>query len=116
MLMYEYMKTHEKFIVESLKDETTDFNWLSTYHETQIQFLQHERFIHLIITIFFALLLIGSVVSTLVSPIILLFVLDLILFILLLFYIRHYYRLENGVQYWYALYNDIERKKGTLKS
>lgn len=113
--MYQYMKTHEKFIAESLKDETTDFNWLSSYHKTQIQFLQHERFIHLLITFFFALLLIGSVVSTLLSPIILLFILDLILFILLLFYIRHYYRLENGVQYWYILYNQIESKKAAPK-
>ncbi len=108
--MDEYMKTHEKFVLEALNNDSVDINWLSTYHKTQIHFIQHERFIHLIITVFFAFLLIGAVVSTLLYPIILLFVLDLILFVLLLFYIRHYYRLENGVQYWYTLYNQIEKK------
>lgn len=73
----------------------------------QIQFFQHERFIHLIVTVTFALLTIMSVLSflALVQPGIL--ILSILLIVLLVPYIRHYYILENGVQKLYTYYDKL---------
>ena len=90
LAMYAYLKNHEAFMKEALKNSTLDLNWLSTYHQTQILFIQHERLIHLLITFFFAFLFLCSTIATLYAPMLLLFILDLILFVTLLFYIRHY--------------------------
>ena len=71
----------------------------------QIGFFQHERFVHLIVTITFALLTMISVVSflALVQPGLL--VLAVLLLVLLVPYVRHYYILENGVQKLYTYYD-----------
>ena len=65
---------------------------------TQISFFQHERLIHLIVTVLFAIVTIMSVLCAqfIVNPILL--ALILMLLVLLVPYIRHYYILENGVQ------------------
>ena len=74
----------------------------------QIQFFQHERLIHLIVTALFALLTIISLLGSLAipkQPILL--ALDLLFLILLIPYIRHYYLLENGVQKLYEYYDNL---------
>jgi len=76
-----------------------------------ILFFQHERLIHLLVTILFALLTFGSLVTYLVTgflPVIALFVLFLAL---LIPYIFHYYHLENGVQQLYDLYDQLKASK-----
>lgn len=109
--MYTYLKKHVAFMIEALKDPSANLNWLSTYHQTQILFIQHERLIHLLITLFFAFLFLCSCIATFCAPMPLLFLLDLILLITLLFYIRHYYRLENGLERWYKIYTELENLK-----
>jgi len=85
---------------------------LFQYHQIRVQDFQHERLIHLLVTFFFGFLTILAIASCfLLTPIIpeltlLLFALSGLLFILEIFYIAHYYKLENGVQ---SLY-DITRK------
>ncbi len=74
----------------------------------QIQFFQHERLIHLIVTVLFALLTILSIFASMVipdQPALLL--LDLLFLVLLVPYIFHYYRLENGVQTLYKYYDAL---------
>ncbi len=73
----------------------------------QIGFFQHERLVHLIVTITFALLTMLSVLGflALVQPGLL--VLTILLVVLLVPYIRHYYILENGVQKLYAYYDKL---------
>lgn len=71
----------------------------------KIQFFQHERFIHLFVTLsfsFFTLLflLLGMVSYLFLIPF-------FILIVFLLFYIVHYFYLENSVQYLYRLYDKI---------
>ena len=74
----------------------------------KIQFFQHERLIHLIITLFYALLFLIFLVLITLSYI---FVIPAgILIIFLIFYIVHYFVLENGVQSLYFLYDDIKNK------
>lgn len=74
------------------------------YHLMWIQWLQHERFIHLIITLTTTFVWIVSFVLSLLFTNILSLVFLLIfvsLTIVELFYIYHYCKLENTVQFWY---------------
>ncbi len=71
----------------------------------QIGFFQHERFVHLIVTITFALLTMISVMGVLFLMQPGLLVLTLLLLVLLVPYVRHYYILENGVQKLYDYYD-----------
>lgn len=71
----------------------------------QIGFFQHERLVHLIVTITFALLTMLAILGVMAQPQPALFILILLLIILLIPYIRHYYILENGVQKLYRYYD-----------
>lgn len=87
--------------------DSTDWEAVLREHLTQISFFQHERLIHLIVTVTFALMtMIGLAVSCIVDymPIIAIVVL---LLVLLVPYIGHYYTLENEVQKMYAQYDLI---------
>lgn len=91
---------------------------LENYNNDATRNFQHERLIHLIVTFFFAFLLIGSIVmlfSISLDPDIfnysLLCVLSSIICLTLLitelFYIRHYYILENNSQKLYDSSKEI---------
>lgn len=78
-------------------------------HLTQLAFFQHERLIHLIVTVLFALiefislfmfLCLGSVGTLLLTGAVML---------LLVPYIRHYYLLENEVQRMYVQYDRLRK-------
>ena len=75
---------------------------------TKIEFFQHERLIHLIVTMFFALFTIILMYYSISNPVFSLIALTLI--VILAFYIRHYYFLENSVQYLYKIYDKLNRK------
>lgn len=79
----------------------------------QIGFFQHERLVHLIVTVTFALLTMLGILGCVLSPELMLFVLVLLLLILLVPYIRHYYILENGVQKLYVCYDQLAAKKNS---
>lgn len=74
---------------------------------TQIAFFQHERLIHLIVTVTFAILTILAILGCVFAPQIALFALVVMLMVLLVPYIRHYYILENGVQKLYTYYDRL---------
>ena len=76
---------------------------------TKISFFSHERLIHLMVTLFFALITIGFTIFCLVIDSILLYMILFILYVMLLFYVIHYYRLENGVQQLYKLYDKVKK-------
>ncbi len=71
----------------------------------QISFFQHERLIHLIVTITFAILTMLGIVASLFVQQIPVLILTLLFIGLLIPYIRHYYILENGVQELYKRYD-----------
>ena len=75
----------------------------------QIGFFQHERLIHLIVTVTFALLTVMTLFTCLFYQSIGLYLLMLMLLVLLLPYIRHYYILENGVQKLYRYYDELSK-------
>lgn len=110
--MEKRIKAYEKYIksLTARKLTVAERVELAEYHREMLANFQHERLIHLIITLFF------SAVSLVISGILvwsilaLGFVLEMIAFYLLVVivvsltvaYIRHYYFLENHIQ---ALYD-----------
>lgn len=75
----------------------------------QIGFFQHERLVHLIVTITFALMAVGVFGICAVNPSIPFFGLELLILVLLVPYIRHYFILENTVQRMYRYYDYIRQ-------
>ncbi len=76
---------------------------------TTIGFFQHERFVHLLVTVFVGISCILFLLGTLqfeLTGLLLLFIITLLLFIP---YIFHYYYLENGTQKLYDLYYEIKK-------
>lgn len=71
----------------------------------QIGFFQHERLVHLIVTVVFALLTLLSMIAGFVSGSVSFVILTALFVVLLIPYVRHYYILENGVQTIYAYYD-----------
>lgn len=97
----EYIEEVEKKINSKKKFTEKDFD----IFKDKIVYFQHERLIHLLVTLFFVIFTIAFLVLGMVSY---LFLIPFgIGIIFLLFYIRHYFFLENAVQYLYKLYDKI---------
>lgn len=77
----------------------------------QIGFFQHERFVHLIVTVVFAILTMITLLGCLLVENIGMYVMLLLFIVLLIPYIRHYYILENGVQRLYTFYDVLSCDK-----
>ncbi len=78
-------------------------------HMTQIGFFMHERLVHLIVTVLFAIGTFMTIFTYLALENMGLLMLTLLLIILLIPYIKHYYLLENGVQKMYVQYDRLLR-------
>lgn len=104
---------HQTWVERSLKRQiqSDELELIKSEHLRQLQFLQHERLVHLIVTMAVMLLVgvvgIACILHPLCLSIELILVILVILVILELFYLRHYYFLENTTQYWYRLYNQL---------
>jgi len=110
----QYLKRHEAFIRQQLASAGDGADWtgLARFHRAQIGYLQHERLVHLLVTLFFGLCALLVLLFVTWRPQVLMGVLLLLLLVLLVAYIVHYYRLENGVQRWYTLANEIDARAG----
>jgi uncharacterized membrane protein (DUF485 family) len=123
---------HKKFVqaeiarVAKIPDETSRKSAareLAKFHQNMTRNFQHERLIHLIITLFFAILALITIAAfatwfifsatfsdtgdsaNLVT--VALFLLAILLTVLEGFYIRYYYRLENRTEKLYKLDREI---------
>ena len=110
------IKNYEKFVKESAKYSTSE---LKKYHAEMVRNFQHERAIHLAVTLFFVgLTLVFGGLATLAfaavaNPFnlgnpgtllaIIVAILAVLLFIISAFYIKHYYFLENHIQKLYDI-------------
>ncbi len=104
--MKEYMKAYIKEIDNYISSNRyKDIEDVIRLHLRKIKFFQHERFIHLIVTLFYALFAISFTALVMVSKIFM--VVALILYVFLIFYIFHYFFLENGVQYMYKQHDKL---------
>ena len=103
--MKKYLQDYIKEIDELLEKEKKISEEIIKIHLIKIGFFQHERFIHLMVTLFYALFFL--IFSALGFVHYMFFSVALILMIILLFYIVHYFHLENGVQYLYKQYEKM---------
>ena len=87
-----------------------DMEFLS-FHLTQIGFLQHERLAHLIVLMFIALFSLISLALFLILNLFVFILLFALLLVLTIFYIFHYYKLENTVIAWYFFYNELSKDR-----
>ena len=92
-----------------LQTDSKETDWCQVLedHFAQIAFFQHERLIHLILTVTFAVLAILSFGIMLLSGFLPVLGLTGLLLVLLIPYIGHYYTLENEVQKMYQQYDEI---------
>ncbi len=116
--MYDYLKRHENFINNALASSEEGIDWknLQEFHLRQIGFIQHERLIHLLVTLFFGLFSLISILSIIIYGLMELLPLTMLFLVLLIPYIFHYFRLENGIQRWYGLYNQILVRSGKIST
>ena len=102
--LYDYIKEIDNKLENNKNNKS-----LKEEHLVKINFFQHERLIHLIVTLSFALL---TLVSILISKYYCSFIfITIVLLICLIFYIVHYYYLENGVQYLYKQYDRMNKNE-----
>ncbi|MBR3057793.1 MAG: hypothetical protein IKG93_07460 [Clostridiales bacterium] len=90
-----------------------DLSRLLSYMERWLLYFQHERLIHLIVTVLFglaAMIVLG--IFVMVQSLYIL-ILEGLLMVLLVPYIFHYYNLENGVQRLYDLIDELYKRKET---
>ncbi len=109
--MIEYMKKHEDYIKRLLESkEEQDWGKIKELHKVQIMFMQHERLVHMIVTLFFGLFLAITFGMALLFNKNLLYFLVFFIGVIEVFYLLHLYKLEKGVQRWYGLYNELNKK------
>ncbi len=107
--MKKYLENYVKEVDALLANNQINKNTLEN-HLTKIQFFQHERLIHLLVTLFYALIfLICLALSIYIWTFA---IVSLILICFLIPYILHYFFLENNVQY---LYKQYDKMKEVLK-
>lgn len=109
--MTEYLKQYRRYILACMEDENCDLEQLLDYHTEKLKHFQHERFIHLVVTFMVAIAVIMLFIAVAVFQTLILVPLALILLVLLAFYLKHYYFLENTVQ---LLYKDYDLMYGRL--
>ncbi|MBE6851348.1 MAG: hypothetical protein E7504_06390 [Ruminococcus sp.] len=106
--MRKYMTKYERYLQDVLNDpKAYDISAIRTEIPVQIAIMQHERLIHLLVTMLFALLFMISLGILLYLQSLAMLLLTILLLALLIPYIMHYYFLENTVQKMYLLYNRI---------
>jgi hypothetical protein len=107
--MIDYMKAHESYVQKALgkNPDEEKLKELLIYHDKQIQWMQHERLVHLIVMLFICFFTLIAFGFAAIQPSLPSIILCVILLVLSFAYIIHYYRLENGVQKWYVISNQI---------
>lgn len=100
---------YTKEVKEILKNSSGVNSWkeILYYHQIMIKRIQHERLIHLIVTVFVGVCLIITFFATIITLNVYLGVLSLILLTLFIAYIFHYRYLENTTQSWYEFEDEI---------
>lgn len=110
--MAKRIKRYIAYIDELLLRDDVNFEEELNRHLTQMKFFMHERLIHLIVTVLFALATVISCLVFILSEQIGILLLSVAFFVLLIPYIKHYYLLENSVQYMYEQYDKMMEKAG----
>ena len=102
---------YEKFLKSSARKKMKMAEFLEL-HTRMIQAFQHERLIHLLVTLFFGFLAVTACIiagfmmalygfDIWMAP---MYILAVILVVLEMFYVKHYYFLENHIQKMYKYF------------
>ena len=103
--MREYLGDYIKEVDKKIEEKNITEKDIEN-HLIKIEFFQHERLIHLLVTLAYGIFLF---ISVLIFTQIWIFVIVIyIALIFLLFYVRHYFFLENHVQYLYKQYDQMK--------
>lgn len=105
--MGSYIKTYMQSVEEALENEDTDFQALKREHLMQIEFIQHERLIHLMVTIMCCLLLFIGLGVFFISGVTAFMAVNFLLLVLVFCYLIYYFYIENSTQKLYRQYNRI---------
>lgn len=112
--MTKKIRTFIKRIERALEENAPDTDWKKLEAEmlTKIGFFQHERLVHLIVTMTVGVVCVMSILAVFIADAASVQMLVLIgLFLVLLVpYMVHYYNLENGVQELYQQYDKVREK------
>ncbi len=111
--MTEYLTNYMNYINEKIErcSSSEELEEILAEHLDKIQFMQHERIVHFLVTFMFAVILCIFICGFLLAENIMLLVLVTMILILFAFYIKHYYFLENTVQEMYKVYDRILEKR-----
>ncbi len=105
-----YCREHETAVSSAMNEHAVTDELLAEHHE-KILMLQHERLIHLIVTAMSVVVELFAVYLVLVHPELgigaALFMLAFA--VLLGFYFKYYFFLENTVQRWYKVEDELKK-------
>ncbi len=113
-----WCKLHECEVQEQINGAQTadELQSVLSEHEKKLSWLMHERLIHLIVMVTIGVVMLFSMAFVLFMPdsmpaSVPMFVIS---FVLTCFYVKHYFFLENTVQHWYTIDEDITAKIKSL--
>lgn len=112
--MADRIRQYMAYIDKLLESGEEEINWEEEMkkHLVQIAFFAHERLIHLIVTVTFAILTVMVFLYTINNFSIAMILLIFALMCLMIPYIKHYFLLENSVQDMYEQYDKMKEKTG----
>ena len=110
--MKQFCREHEKLVTAAVEAGEATPELLEE-HLRMIAWVQHERLVHLIVTVMVVLCELFTVDLVLLHPElgIVPALIMLGLAVLLGFYFRHYFFLENTVQRWYRIAEELREKR-----
>ena len=107
--MKNYIQSYINYVDDILNNNNKiNYKKLKEEHLIKISFFQHERIVHLLVTLFYALFSILFIFLS-IKFIVFLFI-SVLLLIFLIFYVVYYFWLENNVQYLYRQYDEIDKR------
>lgn len=104
----EYLANLEALLASG---EEIDYTELERSHLIMIEFMQHERLIHFLVTMLFTLGFFISMAILLLGTVTSMVPLMIMILSLLIPYVAHYYFLENSVQKMYRLHDEIQARR-----
>lgn len=110
--MKERILTYMEYVDKILdtNDSGLSYGEFTEEHKLQLTFFMHERLVHLLVTLTFAILAFATFFLMYMEFSPGLLALFVALMVLLIPYIMHYYLLENGVQRMYKQYDALRKK------
>lgn len=111
------IKEYKALVKKTLDDDSKETDWRQLVEDmtARIGFYQHERLVHLIVTMTFAIMTVLCLVFSGGAPNLIMLLGGLFL-MLEIPYVLHYYFLENSVQELYTLYYKAKEKLRTVES